>query len=59
MHSKTLKLLHPDNVLKRGYALVYKAKHIVTKSKQLQEGDEIIVKMKDGIIKSKIIKNDE
>jgi exodeoxyribonuclease VII large subunit len=59
IHNKTLKLLHPDNVLNRGYALVYKANSIVTKSRKLQEGDEIKVKMKDGIIKSKIIKNGE
>lgn len=58
LYNKTLKLLHPDNVLKRGYALVYKADSIVTKSKDLKLEDEIIVKMKDGVIKSKIIKNE-
>jgi exodeoxyribonuclease VII large subunit len=58
IHTKTLKLLHPDNVLKRGYALVYKEKSIVTKSKNLKKDDVIVVKMKDGVIKSKIIDND-
>ena len=55
---KTLKFLHPNNVLKRGYAIVFKEKSIVTKSESLRKNDVITVKMKDGVIKSKIIDNE-
>ena len=55
---KTLKFLHPNNVLKRGYAIVLKEKSIVTKSESLRKNDVITVKMKDGVIKSKIIDNE-
>lgn len=57
IHQNTLKLLDPSNVLKRGYALVYSNNKIQTSSHSLEEGSEINIKMKDGVVSSKIIKN--
>lgn len=53
----TLKLLDPNNVLKRGYALIYQDKKIITSSQHLDKGDLIQIKMKDGKVISKIEKN--
>ena len=58
VYAQTLKFLHPDNVLKRGYAIVYKEASIVTKSEDLVNDDVIVIKMKDGVVKSKIISNE-
>ena len=52
---KTIKLIHPDNVLKRGYAMVLKDGKVLTQKGQLIKGEEIEIKLRDGIKKSKII----
>lgn len=57
IHQNTLKLLDPVNVLKRGYALVYKDNKIQTSSRDIEKGSEIQIKMKDGKLSSKVIKN--
>ncbi len=52
---KTINLIHPYNVLKRGYALVMKDGKVLTESKNLSNGDEVEIKLRDGITKTKII----
>lgn len=52
--NKTIKLIHPDNVLKRGYAMIIKDGNVYTDTKNLKKGDEIEIKLRDGIKKSKI-----
>lgn len=52
---RTVKLIHPDNVLKRGYAMIVKDGKVLTESKQLKAGDEVDIKLRDGVTKTKII----
>jgi exodeoxyribonuclease VII large subunit len=52
---KSIKLIHPDNVLKRGYAMILKNGKVLTEKGQLEKGSEIEIKLRDGIKKSKII----
>ena len=56
LFTKTIQLIHPENVLKRGYAMVYKDNEVVTGKSKLKVGDEVQLKLRDGIVKSKIIK---
>lgn len=51
---KTIKLIHPDNVLKRGYAMIFKDGNVFTSIKDLEKDDEVEIKLRDGIKKSKI-----
>jgi exodeoxyribonuclease VII large subunit len=55
LFTKTIQLIHPENVLKRGYAMVYKDNEVVTGKLNLKLGDEVQLKLRDGIVKSKII----
>ena len=50
----TIKLIHPANVLKRGYAIIMKEGRVVKSASQLPNGVDIEIKLKDGIKKSKI-----
>ena len=50
----TIKLIHPVNVLKRGYAIIMKEGIVVKSTSQLTNGLEVEIKLKDGIKKSKI-----
>tara|TARA_Y100000589_G_C27190299_1_gene644496 strand:+ start:990 stop:2285 length:1296 start_codon:yes stop_codon:yes gene_type:complete len=50
----TIKLIHPANVLKRGYAIIMKEGNVVKSVSQLSNGEDIEIKLKDGIKKSKI-----
>ena len=50
----TIKLIHPANVLKRGYAIIMKEGSVVKSASQLSNGVDIEIKLKDGIKKSKI-----
>ncbi|HTL82409.1 MAG TPA: exodeoxyribonuclease VII large subunit [Bacteroidia bacterium] len=52
--SERVKLLSPENVLKRGYAMVMKNNQPVISSKQLKKGEEVELKMKDGTINAQI-----
>lgn len=56
INENTVRLLNPENVLKRGYSLTFKNGEIVKSVTQLKERDEIETRFADGIIKSKIIK---
>lgn len=57
LHEKTVELIRPENVLKRGYSIVYQNHKIVKSVQGISDDQEIEVKMKDGIITTKIIKN--
>lgn len=48
----SLKALNPENVLDRGYALVFKNGRAVTGVKALEEKDFIEIKLKDGYVNS-------
>ena len=53
-HQKTIKLLSPQNVLKRGYAVIRKNSKIVNGAGNIQEGEEIEIVVKDAILKSTV-----
>lgn len=50
-----VRLLNPDNILKRGYTLTMKNGTIVKLAENLQINDEIETRFSDGKVKSKII----
>lgn len=47
-----LELLSPENVLKKGYAVVLKEKQIVRSIKDVTSGDRISVNLKDGTLEA-------
>ncbi len=49
-----VKNLSPENVLKRGYAMLKKKDQLIVSSHQVEAGDEIQVIMFDGEIKTKV-----
>ncbi len=49
-----LELINPLNVLKRGYSVVYKKDKIINSIKELTKGDNLQIKLSDGLIKTKI-----
>jgi len=51
----TARLIHPENVLKRGYTLTLKEGKIVKSVKQLNVNEEIETRFADGTVKSKIV----
>jgi exodeoxyribonuclease VII large subunit len=51
---RRIQALHPDLVLKRGYAIVYKDEKIVGSCKILDPRDVIDVKFHDGIVRSTV-----
>jgi exodeoxyribonuclease VII large subunit len=52
--------LNPQNIINRGYALVYRHNKILTTVKPVDIGDQILIKLKDGSLNSKVLeKNDE
>jgi exodeoxyribonuclease VII large subunit len=51
----TARLIHPENVLKRGYTLTTKEGKIVKSVKQLNVNEEIETRFADGTVKSKIV----
>lgn len=54
----TIRLLNPENVLKRGYSLTLKNGKIVKSAAKLKLNEEIETRFADGNIKSKITKRD-
>ncbi len=50
-----LKLVNPENILERGYAIVSKGKSVVTKANDVKKKEVIEIKMKDGYISSSVI----
>lgn len=53
-----VRILNPENVLKRGYSLTLKDGKTVKSAKQLQLNDELETRFADGSVTSKITKND-
>lgn len=51
----TARLIHPENVLKRGYTLTTKEGKILKSAKQLNVNEEIETRFTDGKVKSKIV----
>jgi len=52
---KHLSSLNPSNVLNRGFALIYKDENLVSSEKEVAIDDEILVKLKDGNLKSQVL----
>lgn len=50
----TLQLVNPLNILEKGYSLVTKEEAVVTSSKELQLGDMISIRMKEGSVKASV-----
>ncbi|MDD2381071.1 MAG: exodeoxyribonuclease VII large subunit [Mariniphaga sp.] len=59
LNESKVRLLKPENVLKRGYTLTIKDKKIIKSILPLQVHDEIETRFADGKITSRIIKKDE
>jgi exodeoxyribonuclease VII large subunit len=55
----TVRLLNPDNILKRGYSLTLKNGEIVKSVRELKLNDVIETSFADGKVKSKITKKDK
>lgn len=51
--------LNPENVLKRGYAIVYKNSHIVDTVGSLAYADDINIKFKDGNVDAAVTKKND
>ena len=49
-----IRLVDPQQVLKRGYSLTYKNGELIKSITQLNEGDELLTQLADGKVKSKI-----
>jgi exodeoxyribonuclease VII large subunit len=56
LYSTTVDLVDPENLLKKGYALILKDEKIIKSIKDLNYGDTIVTKLYDGRINSKIHK---
>jgi exodeoxyribonuclease VII large subunit len=57
-YENLVRLLNPENVLKRGYTITYKGGTIVKSATYLQSGEEIETLFADGKVKSKITKTE-
>jgi len=53
--ANSLQHLDPKNVLKRGFAMVYKDSKVITDEKSLEKGDVIKTRFYSGVIDSKIL----
>lgn len=51
-----IRLVDPNQVLKRGYSLTYKNGQLIKSVKQLASGDELTTRVADGKVKSRIVK---
>lgn len=52
---KQIHLLHPNNILKRGYSIIFKDQKIVTSAHQLTENDTLVLQFYDSTIQGNII----
>lgn len=48
----SIKLLHPNNILKRGFSITYLNGKPVTDAKKLKSGDEVVTQLHSGKVKS-------
>ena len=51
--------LNPENIVKRGYSIIYKNGKLVKSIKQVDTNDNLDVKLKDGIIETKVFRKKE
>lgn len=51
--------LNPENIVKRGYSIIYKDGNLVKSVKQVDKNDNLNIKVKDGIIKTKVFKTNK
>lgn len=51
---QAIRLLNPENVLRRGYSVTYREGKVVKSFRDLQEGENISTRLMDGWIKSKV-----
>lgn len=51
------RLLHPERVLERGYALVTRQGHVITDVLQVHANDELQIKMRKGILDVQVMDN--
>ncbi len=58
VNEKTMRLLNPENVLKRGYTISMKEGRIVKSVHQLSENDDMETRFSDGKVKSRIVKKE-
>lgn len=58
MHENRLRLLDPENILRRGYTITSRQGQIVKSAALLQPDDEIETRFADGTIKSKIVNSE-
>ncbi len=56
INENSVRLLNPENILKRGYSLTLRDGEIVKSAAQLNVNDELETRFADGKVKSKIIK---
>ncbi len=56
MNENTIRLLNPENVLRRGFTLTLKEGKIIKSVKEMTLGEEIETRFADGSVKSKISK---
>ncbi len=57
-NENAIRLLHPENILKRGYSITYSKGKPVKSVRQLEAKDELETLLSDGRIKSLIIKKE-
>jgi exodeoxyribonuclease VII large subunit len=57
-NENTIRLINPDNVLKRGYTITLKEGKIIKSTKQINVSEEIETRFADGTVKSNIVKKD-
>ncbi|UUF13121.1 MULTISPECIES: exodeoxyribonuclease VII large subunit [Flavobacterium] len=53
-YQKTIKLMSPQNILSKGYAVIRLDSKIVNGAAAIQEGDEIEILLKDAVLKSTV-----
>lgn len=58
-YEKTVGLLKPENVLKRGYTMTYRNGAIMKRKENLEQGDIIDTRFSDGMISSRIIEDED
>jgi exodeoxyribonuclease VII large subunit len=51
-HETIMKIMNPESLLKKGFALVYRQGEIITSAQALKEGETITVQFKDGSIEA-------
>ena len=55
LYEQYVSLASPENILRKGYSLIYKNGRLVKRSVDLHEGDELSIHFIDGDKKSRIV----